>query len=152
MLECHDILATIFDHLAPGSVTTDDIHEAEVLSQTCRKALKSSAIVCSTISHHALNAMWRELHSLHPLLRVLPNYKRVGSRFVSCSSTMSERDSRFTKSVARHSVGQSYLNTGRDFGSMLIACGSSMGSKNQWKKLSSPLSGCSSPRSARVLR
>ena len=70
-LGCHDILATIFDHLIPGRANevTDDSRDS------CRRALASSAVACTTLSHHALNALWRELDSIRPLLQILPNFK-----------------------------------------------------------------------------
>ena len=83
-LTCHDILATIFDRLAPGRIDLhDQDREAELLRQSCRNALAVSARACTVISHHALNVLWRELDDVHPLLKVLPNYKRVDSQFVS---------------------------------------------------------------------
>ncbi len=156
-LACHDILATIFDHLALGLVGRHpidldvDSRETQQLDQTCRQALCSSAIVSSTISHHALNVLWSELDNVQPLLKVLPNYKSVGSRFVSRSIDLTERDPIFTKRVLRHSVVQSYLKFGRGFNSMLIACALFVDSKNT-SRLSSPPSGCSSQRSAKDLR
>ncbi|KAM5544954.1 hypothetical protein V8D89_001065, partial [Ganoderma adspersum] len=63
--------------------------------QSRRKALTSSAVVCSVISHHALNVLWRELNSVHPLLRVLPNYKRVATRLTLCGAILPEHWTRF---------------------------------------------------------
>ena len=80
-LGCHDILATIFDHLIPGRgyEVTDDLRDS------CHRALAFSAVTCSTISHHALNALWRELDSIRPLLKILPNFKCVDGEYVSQS-------------------------------------------------------------------
>ena len=75
-LACHDILATIFDHLAPASA--DGLDGTETLRWACRSALASSARVCTTLAHHALNVLWRELDSIHPLLKTLPNCRLVG--------------------------------------------------------------------------
>ena len=82
-LACHDILAMIFDHLAITEI--DGRHKKEDSRRSCRKALVSSAVACTTLSHYALNVLWRELDSIHPLLRSLPTCKRVASQLVSQS-------------------------------------------------------------------
>ena len=76
MLACHDILATIFDYLAPGRGGFSSS------CRTFRKALASSALSCRVLGGHALDVLWRELDNVQPLLKLLPNYKLVGSRFV----------------------------------------------------------------------
>ncbi|KAI1788334.1 hypothetical protein LXA43DRAFT_646274 [Ganoderma leucocontextum] len=92
-LACYDILATIFDHLAPSR--PDGYKETEDLRHSCRKALASSAVACSTLSHHALNCLWRELDSILPLLKTLPNCKVVDSRLVLCGAIWDEQWTRF---------------------------------------------------------
>ena len=80
-LVCDDILATIFDHLTPDPCDGEDT--TEKLRLSCRKALASSARVCTTLSLHALNVLWRDLESIHPLLKTLPNCRRIGWQLVS---------------------------------------------------------------------
>ncbi|KAI1788335.1 hypothetical protein LXA43DRAFT_646381 [Ganoderma leucocontextum] len=93
---CHDILAMIFDHLAPGRIDLHDPdRDMELLRQRCRNTLAASALAGSIISHHALNVLWRELDNVHPLLKVLPNYKRVDSRFALCGAILPEHWTRF---------------------------------------------------------
>ncbi|KAI1788326.1 hypothetical protein LXA43DRAFT_1183975 [Ganoderma leucocontextum] len=95
-LLCHDILATIFDHLMLARDDVDGYSSSrETERQTCRNALASSALACSIISHHALNVLWRELDNVSPLLKVLPNYKRVGSQFTLCGAILPEHWTRF---------------------------------------------------------
>lgn len=83
----------IFSHLSPGMASVEDSEEVSQSRHTCRKALAASALSCRTLSHHALDVLWRELlaESLHPLLKVLPEYKCVESKFVGhaihCAST-----------------------------------------------------------------
>ncbi|KAM5544956.1 hypothetical protein V8D89_001067, partial [Ganoderma adspersum] len=90
-LGCHDILATIFDHLSPGR----EYKVKDDLRDSCRKALASSAVTCTTLSHHALNALWRELDSVHPLLKILPSFKRVDHQYRLCGAILPEHWSRF---------------------------------------------------------
>lgn len=130
VLACHDILAAIFDHIVPGSIEAGKYHQKQPSRKSCRKTLVSSAVVCKTISHHALNVLWRELHSVYPLLRVLPNYKRIRLRFVSRHFTFAECVLQFTKSWLRYFVVLSYPSIGQDFNSMLAACASSTGFQN----------------------
>ena len=56
-------------------------------------ALASVALTCSTLSHYALNALWREIDSIHPLLRTLPNCKCVNSQIVGQTSYSAHLDS-----------------------------------------------------------
>ena len=55
-------------------------------------ALASVALTCTTLSHYALNALWKEIDSIHPLLRTLPNCKRVGSQIVGQTSYSTRLD------------------------------------------------------------
>ncbi|KAM5544952.1 hypothetical protein V8D89_001063 [Ganoderma adspersum] len=101
-LTCHDILATIFDHLAPERIDLHDPdREAELIRRSCRNALATSACACTVISHHALNVLWRELDDVHPLLKVLPNYKLVDSRFVLCGAILPEHWTRLQSYAGR---------------------------------------------------
>ena len=87
----------------------------------CRTALASSAVVCSTLSHHALNVLWREIDSMHPLLRTLPNLLHVDSQFVRQSSHFRNHNSHIHAQYSRHSLVQSRTKVGRGSGSMRIA-------------------------------
>ena len=83
-----DVLAMIFDHLAPDR--PDGCQQTEDMRHICRKALALSAVTCSTLSHHALNVLWRELDDICPLLKVLPSYDSVGGVYVSRSVCTSQ--------------------------------------------------------------
>ncbi|KAI1792175.1 hypothetical protein LXA43DRAFT_364315 [Ganoderma leucocontextum] len=104
-LDSRDILAMIFDHLAPGLMDLKDSEELSILSKTYRKALASLARTCRSVSHHALDFLWQELDDIQPLLKVLPEYKCVESQFMLCGAILPEHWTRFQLYAVRvHTV------------------------------------------------
>ena len=73
----------IFDHLAPGISQWEESEKADNSREQCRKALAASAATARVLSSRALDVLWQELDDIHPLLQLLPEYKSVGSHFVS---------------------------------------------------------------------
>ncbi|KAM5544751.1 hypothetical protein V8D89_001649 [Ganoderma adspersum] len=69
-LACPDILAMIFDHLAPGRSQWEDSEEADKSRQECRKALAASAAAGRVLSSRALDVLWQELDDIQPLLEI----------------------------------------------------------------------------------
>ncbi|KAI1788325.1 hypothetical protein LXA43DRAFT_950185 [Ganoderma leucocontextum] len=89
---CHDILAAIF---APGRSTLGDTRNITELRQSYRAALVSSAVACRTLSHYALDVLWRELDHIYPLLKILPNYKNIDLQSMFCGAILPEHWTRF---------------------------------------------------------
>ena len=65
-LACRDILALVFSHLDPSQKDWEECDERSHSRQACRKALASSAVTCRSLSDHALDVLWRELHQEKP--------------------------------------------------------------------------------------
>ncbi|KAI0710294.1 hypothetical protein C8T65DRAFT_777735 [Cerioporus squamosus] len=74
-----DILDEVFSHLTPewDEGDTDDPNWDPSDRKLLRSTLAASALVCRVFSEKALDALWRVLDSIVPLLRLLPG---TGSR------------------------------------------------------------------------
>ena len=114
-LGCPDILAMIFNNLAPGQSQWEDSEDANKLRQECRRALASSAAAARVLSSRALDVLWQELDDIQPLLEIIPEYKSVGSHFVSCRTYSPKLASDLMVVVFRCFVAQSCPNIGKDF-------------------------------------
>ncbi|TFY54743.1 hypothetical protein EVJ58_g8677, partial [Rhodofomes roseus] len=66
----NDILHEIFTWLRPHVLHDDPTPEEEERRKDARQDLLSMALVCKTFSEHALDALWRELDDLLPVMQL----------------------------------------------------------------------------------
>lgn len=75
VLNNQDLMGQVFKHL------DDDLK----LESTRKKQLLSAGLTCRSFLDPALDILWRSMHSIMPLLRILPSFQKVNgsSSYVS---------------------------------------------------------------------
>jgi len=76
----YDILLLIFEQLKEDLTTSDDLTKSITAPET---RLTHVATVCKLFFEPAMDIKWRELGSLFPLLKVIPNSSKKGNLYVS---------------------------------------------------------------------
>ena len=78
-----DAFHEVLSHLRPSEYFVFDDDEEVDARFFLRRTLLSLAISCHAFFDPALDMLWHSLDNIHPLLKILPNYQRRDSTYVS---------------------------------------------------------------------
>ena len=94
MSSCHralqncDVVHEIFSWLVPASRYDDMTPEEDAQRKRARHDLLSVALVCRVLAEHALDALWRELDDLLPVMLLLTESHESESEGLNASAAL----------------------------------------------------------------
>ncbi len=125
---CYDVACDILSHLDPPDVDyTSGDNNIYIARHPYRRTLLSLALCCRAFLDPSLDKLWHSLDGVYPLLKLLPNYQRHNSAYVSVQEffTMDVPVSDMPVCPALASILQerSHPRHGRDCRCTLPVCG-----------------------------